>query len=905
MTAFRRKVVLCKSSTISAASLLAFVAVLFMILFSNQYMNTCVSYESEAQKNRTELRALGEALAEASDYLTDEVRQYAITGDLEYLYNYWYEVEDERRRDTVIDELVHYNLPQQEKALLEQAKSYSDLLIETETYSMEMVLLSSEHTVPDGIDEEKLNSYLSHVMAVELPDVYASLSRDEMALTAVQILYDSSYESYKTQIMTPIEQFQEAMNRRLDLEVAESTAGRKFASSIQIGCSVIALILIGGLLFALHWLYIRPLRAYTEDLENSNSHNEHGKMDLSKVRVSPKGAYELKEFGRLFNNLSFVLQQELEHREKAEQEMRLARDEADQANNAKSDFLARMSHEMRTPLNAIIGYLYLLSKSELDGRQKRYCNSIHLASENLLAQINDVLDFSKIESGNLTFEKIQFHLPELIQEVCAVMENEAKQKRLSFQCEISGKLPSAVQGDPAKLRQLLINLVGNAVKFTQEGAVTLSVCAAESDTESCTVEFAVCDTGIGIQLEELEKIFEPFVQSDAGVTRKYGGTGLGLAICRRIVETASGGQETLQVESQPGKGSRFHFRMRFARMGDAVADLTDIVDDPIVSDAETLQSGKTVLLVDDNEINLAMEKEIIETYGVAVTVAQSGAEALRAAEQASFSLIFMDIRMPDMDGYEAAQKIRRIERHYFTPIVALSADAVSGVNEKVRIAGMNDYATKPLKPEKLKALLKKYFDLAADTPVVPPAHKENWFAWEECLQNLGGNEALLIKLAEKFLHSQKNSAQYIAAHVRRGSYGNANKILHDLLGLSGNLCCHELYRASKALKSELAEGQSGRSLDAFLEVWHQTQEAMQTYLDAHKPLGTEQDENMNYTALLERFGRLCQAYDITAVEVFEHGRPLFKQNMEREQFRTLEELVEKYEFEQIVRLLND
>ena len=312
-------------------------------------MNTSIKNEAEAQRNRYDLKALGETLAEASDYLTDEVRKYAITGDIEHLYNYWYEVNNAKRRDIVINTLTGYNPPENELKLIAEAKRYSDILIEVETYSMKMAMLSRGQEQEDYKDNKELYEYVSYVMDFELPPEYLQLSGSEMKYTAMEILYDSNYENAKYLIMNPIKEFQKIMNIRLNSEVSKSTDGRIRASFLQIFCLAIAMIFMGALLFLLNILYIKPLKKYSQDLSNANKLEINDKIDIFKFRVMPAGAYELKEFARLFNNLTCILNNELEERAKAEEKMRIARDEADKANNAKSDFLARMSHELRTP----------------------------------------------------------------------------------------------------------------------------------------------------------------------------------------------------------------------------------------------------------------------------------------------------------------------------------------------------------------------------------------------------------------------------------------------------------------------------------------------------------------------------------------------------------------------------
>lgn len=398
------------------------------------------------------MHKLGENLADASDYLTDEARRYSVTGDISHLYNYWHEVRVTQTRDKVISELSAYSPPQNEKELLRNAKKYSDTLIETETVSMKLMLLSQGSTASDYFYNEELYGYVSDVEKCELPSEYISMSQDEMRIKSAEILYDAFYNESKTMIMTPIGEFQSAMDSRLAERVDEAAQGRDFASFMQIIGSLAVLALTSLLILAVNVLYIRPIDRYSAALSDDKIENNIANRDFSRVRVIPGGACELYRFGEIFNHLSLILYKELKNRTEAEEQMRIARDEADRANAAKTQFFAQMSHELRTPLNAITGYLFLLRKTDLNSTQKKYCRSIEISSDNLLGLINNVLDFSKIESGNMLFEKTDFDLPELLCDVCGIMENSAAQKGLKLVLNVSESVPQYVKGDPLRLR---------------------------------------------------------------------------------------------------------------------------------------------------------------------------------------------------------------------------------------------------------------------------------------------------------------------------------------------------------------------------------------------------------------------------------------------------------------------
>lgn len=868
------------SRGILAFSFLAFLVVLCVILGSNRYMNDCVQREAQAKDERAALADLGQELADASDYLTDEVRKYAITGEIEHLKNYWDEVCVARRRDIVIRTLEGFALPKEESELLAEAKRNSDLLIDTETRAMKLVLLAQGQPVNA---DETLRGYLERVQAAELEP--SDTAGSDLRETARSILYDEAYEQAKNEIMTPITQFQQRTADRLAREGALATAGRIAASRLQIGCLAFSLLLIAGLLWLLARLYILPLTNYTAALSDTT-------RDSMLVRVTPCGAAEPYRFGRMFNRLRAALERELENRRQAEAVMRQARDEADKASRAKSEFLAQMSHELRTPLGTVTGYLYLLEQTPINDQQRRYCRSMHAAADTLLGLISNILDFSKIEAGAVTFEQVVFAPAELLREVRDMLENSAAQKGLYFRLQVND-LPARVCGDPMRLRQVLINLAGNAVKFTEQGGVTLSAQCERQDENGCTLRFAVTDTGIGVKPEDQTRIFEPFEQADAGTSRRYGGTGLGLGIARRIVQAASGGAYALELKSEPGQGAEFSFRMDF-RAAKAQERTQEWLH------ARAMPTGKTVLLVDDNEINLTMERELLESFGLRVDTANSGREAVEQTDTQVYDMVLLDIRMPDMDGYELARAIRDNAAYRTVPLLALTADAVGGVREKVLAAGMNDYVTKPLRPAALQELLQRYFRLAADAPEVLAAPNGCLFHWEQALRTLGGDKAQLAALCARFVRVHSNAAEYVRIHLRDGHPANARAILHDLVGLAGNLCCEPLMEASRALLDELHHG-SMDTLDRFTDLFDRTIAELSRYA---APVARK-DGAIGTGQVLHRLHDLCEDYDLAAADWFETHQETLREAMPHERFVRLAAAIERYDFEQAAALSAD
>jgi PAS domain S-box-containing protein len=389
---------------------------------------------------------------------------------------------------------------------------------------------------------------------------------------------------------------------------------------------------------------------------------------------------------------------EIARRELAEAELRQAHEVAVEASQSKSAFLANTSHEIRTPINAIMGMAQVLDEEGLTVEQHDYVQTILQASVSLLDIVNDILDLSKIESGHVELEQIPFSPAAVIAEACRTLRVRADEKGIELSASVDESVPSSVTGDPGRLRQILLNLLSNAVKFTDEGSVALSA-AARGGGDDWELEIAVADSGLGIPRERQEAIFHPFLQADSSTTRLHGGTGLGLSICRRYVEMM-GGQ--IVVESEPGAGSTFRFTACFG----SAAELVDEVE-PVEAPACSLDRLR-LLLVEDNPLNRKVVHALLRHDGHHIVEAHNGAEAVERCAEQTFDAILMDVQMPEMDGYEATQRIRQAEAasgRRRVPIYALTAHASPGDEEPSRAAGMDDHIAKPLRKERLRELL--------------------------------------------------------------------------------------------------------------------------------------------------------------------------------------------------------
>ncbi|GGF11933.1 PAS domain-containing hybrid sensor histidine kinase/response regulator [Hymenobacter cavernae] len=452
--------------------------------------------------------------------------------------------------------------------------------------------------------------------------------------------------------------------------------------------------------------------------------------------------------------------------------LREAKEVAEESAKAKERFLANMSHEIRTPMNAILGMSQLLNKTPLSAQQDNYLRAITTSAESLLVIINDILDQSKIDAGKMTIEHIGFSLRNVFEQVEKTLQYKAEDKGLSLLMQVGAGIPEVLIGDPHRITQVLLNLAGNSIKFTEKGQVRVSCKLAGTLEQKVVVEFKVRDTGIGMDQQYLGSLFQSFSQEDSSISRKFGGTGLGLHISRNLVDLMGG---EIQIESEKHQGTTSTFALQLS-----IGSGADLPRTELTGSLNTIREelrGKRVLLVEDNEFNRMLAKTLLEQAHIQVAEAENGAIAVAMARQQAFDLILMDMHMPVMNGLEATSQLRQ-ELGLQTPIIALTANAIQGDNQKCLTAGMNDYLSKPFREDQL---LKMVHDWLPRAPAPAPGDLGAPLYRPDLLQEMAGNDHKFVGfMLRTFLKSSEEVLASIRAGFAAGNVATLQEAAHQI-----------------------------------------------------------------------------------------------------------------------------
>ncbi len=803
-----------KKVTVISGALLALSAVALIFSLIVVYKSDMAINESRSTISKSLI--LANELRESSRSLTTAVRKFAATGDERFAKEY--------------DDIVRVRegkipRPQVSQIAPGQTISLNELMKQAHFSDRELQLLQLAANLSNRLISLEMESMTA--MRGMFPDdrgQYTVVGKPDKE-KALNLVFSDAYNSEVDKIMAPFDIFKQELDARLDRTM--SSASEHYDNSMHMVWIITALGLAacGVHLLMVNLMIVRPILLCDTFAREVAS----GRSDTT---LTYKSSNEIGSLAFSLRSMLSSLMERITIKEQAEQAMREAAQAAKEASRMKSTFLANMSHEIRTPMNGIVGFSELaMDDEESTPRTRDYLRKIKASSEGLLGIINDILDISKIESGKMVLEKTPFNMHDVFELCETISAPKALEKGVALHFYSEPLADKMLLGDSTKLRQALLNLISNAIKFTSNGIVKVKAIVEEPGERDVRLYFEVRDSGIGMTADQIKKAFEPFTQADSSITRQYGGTGLGLSITKSIIEIMGG---TLKVDSMPGVGSRFSFSLTLETMAELDTALP-AEKEYDTGDKKPLFSGN-VLVCEDNLINQEVVAEHLARVGLTATVAANGkigVDLVRSRQDRGqhFDLIFMDIHMPVMDGLEATELLTELGNQ--TPIVALTANVMAQDKAKYRHYGMVECIGKPFKSRELWACLSRYLpqigeeECEADSErlsgMVASGRSKQVIDRALGLERAAGSLALYERLLVDFAKNSKNICREIGSASRDGDFKLAHRLAHSLKSVSATIGAEKLSASAAVIEDSLATGR-----DDVRELL----QALQTELDA-------------------------------------------------------------------------
>lgn len=849
---------------INGIALLLLGIMMTFILFSGYSIKQSVRQEQASESIQLQFQKSSQKLSDASDYLTEEVRKFVVTGNPNYMERYWKEVNKTKSREEAISSFSASSLPVRELQLLKTAKNNSDLLISTEIRAMK--LASYSHDVPKDRMEPAVKNYVLNVADQQL-------GKDQAGKLAANLVFGSEYESQKTIISGSIKEFQQHMDSRLKRRLYQARNRTGQAVEYQTAALSVSFFFVAAVLFIFYRFSVSPILEHTAKIRTMGD-------KVPPVFLSVKGSRELRVFAQKFNQMYEGLLK---------------------AGNEKSRFFSNMSHEIRTPLNSIVGYEILMRDTKLTRKQEQYLDIMREASETLLNLINQILDISKYESGKMKKEERDFPSREFFQGILDMFRYRINDNKVALNLTVKEEVPWILRTDSGKLRQILLNLLSNSMKFTEEGEIHVCVSISQSPGQELLLRVSVSDTGIGIRKEDLSRIFQAFEQS-AEVSGQTGrGTGLGLTISKDMAEFLGG---TLRAESKEGSGSRFILEIPVHRISMSGTECFAGRKQQERKADLSLLNGRKVLLIEDNDVNRMMAEELLKKFGLHIHTASRGRDAIRLAQEEKYDVIFMDIRMKPLDGFQTAKEILYATKNYDTSIIAMTADVESSTIQRIFREGMQGFLPKPFSMSQLqKALLDSFGILTKEQVPVLEERKTS-----VCLNADGRTAELGAPLYKQLV------SMFITHHEKEFLILNQElphkqllHLLHTLKGVSGNIGAELLQEKLILLEKDLNHQNLGKeekeqNISDIKSCYNQTKKAIIAYLDT-----VETKPIICPSQLFDKkkFVELMESSDLEAAEMYEKHTSLVLSLVMPLQRDTFRQAMESYDFQQALNFLSE